>query len=125
MGSASRPAIVLSSSSACRAASRCGSTSNVSGLESVPLGTNRTLASLLGPDGFRFEPAICGDSEKIDPIIPPAEQMHVTDADSSQAIVIEEVKRGRNLVIQGPPGTGKSQTITNMIACAVKQGRPC
>jgi very-short-patch-repair endonuclease len=48
---------------------------------------------------------------------------HVMDADASQTIVIEEVKRGRNLVVQGPPGTGKSQTIANMIAAAVKEGK--
>jgi MoxR-like ATPase len=34
-------------------------------------------------------------------------------------LAIEEVRRGRNLVIQGPPGTGKSQTIANLIAAAV------
>ena len=33
------------------------------------------------------------------------------------------VHEGRNMVIQGPPGTGKSQTITNMIANAVGQGK--
>ena len=49
--------------------------------------------------------------------------VHVTDADSSQAVVIEEVRRGRHLVVQGPPGTGKSQTITNLIATAVKAGK--
>lgn len=37
--------------------------------------------------------------------------------------MIEEVRRGRNLVVQGPPGTGKSQTITNIIAAAVKDGK--
>ncbi len=47
----------------------------------------------------------------------------VTDADSSQARAIAEVRRGRSLVIQGPPGTGKSQTITNLIADAVREGR--
>jgi hypothetical protein len=45
------------------------------------------------------------------------------DADSSQAVTIEEVRRGRNLVIQGPPGTGKSQTIANLIATAVNDGK--
>src|SRR5262249_2068548 len=45
------------------------------------------------------------------------------DADSSQAVVIEEARSGRNLVVQGPPGTGKSQTITNIIAAAVHAGR--
>ena len=37
--------------------------------------------------------------------------------------MIEEVRSGRNLVVQGPPGTGKSQTITNIIATAAKEGK--
>ena len=81
------------------------------------------LISALLRDGFRNEPPLCGDDEKIDQLLSVSEQVHVMDADSSQAVVIEEVKRGRNLVVQGPPGTGKSQTIANMIAAAVKQGR--
>lgn len=48
---------------------------------------------------------------------------HVVDADASQAKVIEEGRRGRNLVVQGPPGTGESQTITNIIATAVMEGK--
>ena len=48
---------------------------------------------------------------------------HVVDADSSQVLAMLAVNEGRNLVIQGPPGTGKSQTITNMIANAVGQGK--
>lgn len=80
------------------------------------------VRSLLG-DGFRHEPPIIDDHEPLDPKFPPRDLMHVVDADSSQAIVIEEVRRGRNLIVQGPPGTGKSQTITNMIAAAVKDGR--
>lgn len=87
-----------------------------------PLGEHPLVKSLLG-DGFRSEPPICGDDDFIDPIIAPLDMVHVTDADSSQALVIEEVRRGRSLVIQGPPGTGKSQTITNAIASAVKAGK--
>lgn len=87
-----------------------------------PLGSNPTLSSLLG-EGFTSEPPLCGDGDKIDPLIPPANMVHVTDADSSQAVVIEEVRRGRHLVVQGPPGTGKSQTITNLIATAVREGK--
>ena len=86
------------------------------------LESNPTLSALL-QDGFPSEPPICGDEEKIDPLIPPQQMIHVTDADSSQAVVIEEVRRGRSLVVQGPPGTGKSQTITNIIATAVKEGK--
>ncbi|MBE9583177.1 DUF3320 domain-containing protein [Mucilaginibacter sp. JRF] len=33
------------------------------------------------------------------------------------------VNEGHDLVIQGPPGTGKSQTITNIIADAIGQGK--
>jgi len=74
-------------------------------------------------DEFRNEPPICGDNDNIDHILRPLDMVHVLDADSSQATAIEEVKRGRNLVIQGPPGTGKSQTIANFIATAVKEGK--
>src|SRR5690606_8542922 len=48
---------------------------------------------------------------------------HVMDADSSQLLALLAVNEGRNMVIQGPPGTGKSQTITNMIANALGQGK--
>ena len=61
--------------------------------------------------------------ERIDEVFRPSELIHVTDADSSQAIAIQEVMAGKNLVIQGPPGTGKSQTITNIIAGAVQRGK--
>ena len=87
-----------------------------------PLESNPTLANLLG-EGFVTEPSICGENDKIDALIPPSQMVHVTDADSSQAVVIEEVRQGRHLVVQGPPGTGKSQTITNLIASAVKEGK--
>ena len=90
--------------------------------EHAVLEQNPTLLALL-QDGFASEPPLCGDEAKIDPLIAPQQMIHVTDADSSQAIVIEEVRRGRSLVVQGPPGTGKSQTITNMIATAVKEGK--
>ena len=74
-------------------------------------------------EGFKADPPLFADGECIDPLIPAVEMVHVLDADSSQAIIIEEVKRGRNLVIQGPPGTGKSQTIANLIAAAVHSGK--
>ncbi len=41
---------------------------------------------------------------------------NVVDADSSQLSAIIKAKSGKDLVLQGPPGTGKSQTITNLIA---------
>ena len=47
----------------------------------------------------------------------------VTDADASQVSSVIDVAGGTSLVIQGPPGTGKSQTITNIIANAMWQGK--
>lgn len=51
------------------------------------------------------------------------ELFRVVDADSSQLMAMLAVQEGVNLVIQGPPGTGKSQTITNIIANAIGQGK--
>jgi Cdc6-like AAA superfamily ATPase len=47
----------------------------------------------------------------------------IDDADSSQHSALIDAIDGKNLVIEGPPGTGKSQTITNLIAAAVSQGK--
>lgn len=86
-----------------------------------PLMGNSLISGFIG-DGLSSLPPLCDEEERIDLIIGP-NPVHVSDVDSSQALVIEEVKRGRNLVVQGPPGTGKSQTITNMIASAVAEGK--
>jgi hypothetical protein len=84
---------------------------------------NHTLARGLLFEGFGSEPALFGEEDRLDEVLPPSRLFHVVDADSSQARVIEEVRAGRNLVVQGPPGTGKSQTITNIIATAAKEGK--
>jgi very-short-patch-repair endonuclease len=47
----------------------------------------------------------------------------IVDADSSQHSVLIDVAKGKNLVVQGPPGTGKSQTIANLIGCAMASGK--
>lgn len=47
----------------------------------------------------------------------------VLDADSSQQDAIELSQRGASFVMQGPPGTGKSQTITNIIAQGLADGK--
>lgn len=55
-----------------------------------------------------------------DPLI----ELHsVVDADSSQIEAIEMAKSGKSFVLQGPPGTGKSQTITNIIAECLGDGK--
>lgn len=47
----------------------------------------------------------------------------IDDADSSQHSALVDALKGKNLVIEGPPGSGKSQTITNIIAAAISQGK--
>jgi hypothetical protein len=53
----------------------------------------------------------------------PQEVFSVVDADSSQQDAILLAKRGASFVLQGPPGTGKSQTITNIIAELIANGK--
>jgi very-short-patch-repair endonuclease len=84
---------------------------------------DRPLIRALLQDGFSPVEPLCKPGDNIDSLFDPARTMHVIDCDSSQALVVEEASRGRNLVIQGPPGTGKSQTITNLIAAAVSSGK--
>jgi len=61
--------------------------------------------------------------DRLDDTISVVRLDHIVDADSSQTVAIEMVRTGRDLVIQGPPGTAKSQTITNIIATAVLDGK--
>ncbi|MDR1796557.1 MAG: DUF3320 domain-containing protein [Clostridiales Family XIII bacterium] len=55
--------------------------------------------------------------------IHPHDSFQVLNADSSQQEAILLSKSGVSFVMQGPPGTGKSQTITNIIAEALADGR--
>ena len=58
------------------------------------------------------------------PVSDPLIELHsVVDADSSQIEAIEMAKTGKSFVLQGPPGTGKSQTITNIIAECLDDGK--
>ncbi len=53
----------------------------------------------------------------------PVDVFQVVDADSSQQEAILCAKKGVSFVLQGPPGTGKSQTITNIIAECLADGK--
>ncbi|MBD8534420.1 DUF3320 domain-containing protein [Plantibacter sp. CFBP 13570] len=44
-------------------------------------------------------------------------------ADSSQLDAVAEAVAGRTFVLEGPPGTGKSQTITNLLARSLAEGK--
>ena len=81
------------------------------------------LVRRLRATGFEAQPPLFAPDDRLDERLDPADLLHVVDADASQAKVIAEVRAGRNLVVQGPPGTGKSQTITNIIAAAVHDGK--
>ena len=74
-------------------------------------------------DGFPASDHPFPEDVNLDEAISAARLDHVVDADSSQTIAIETVRRGCSVVVQGPPGTGKSQSITNLIATAVLDGK--
>jgi very-short-patch-repair endonuclease/DNA polymerase III delta prime subunit len=59
----------------------------------------------------------------LDSQIKPEKIFQILDADSSQQVVIEAAKAGSSFIVQGPPGTGKSQTIVNMIAELIGNGK--
>lgn len=84
---------------------------------------HRLLPGLVGASEIT---AVGGDDTVID-IDDPVHQARVpaliTDADASQHKAIMDMAAGRDMAIEGPPGTGKSQTITNMIATALSQGK--
>jgi len=53
----------------------------------------------------------------------PADVFCPKDADSSQLSAVVAGSLGRSFVLEGPPGTGKSQTITNLIAQSLANGK--
>lgn len=84
---------------------------------------HRLLPGLVGASEIT---GVDGDDTLID-IDDPAHEARIpaliTDADASQHRAIMDMAAGRDMAIEGPPGTGKSQTITNMIATALSQGK--
>ncbi len=54
---------------------------------------------------------------------PPEELACILDADVSQRQAIVASRSGRSFVVDGPPGTGKSQTIANVVAQLLQDGR--
>ena len=63
------------------------------------------------------------DEKDVDKIELPAKTYQVLDADSSQRVSIEYALHGQSFVMKGPPGTGKSQTIANIIAECIANGK--
>ena len=88
--------------------------------DNVDLTKNELIQAIFNPakndqESFR--------EEDIDTRLEYQNMYQVLDADSSQIAAIQDVKAGRNLVVEGPPGTGKSQTIVNLIAELLAEGK--
>lgn len=86
--------------------------------------THPLVRALAGEEDGLPEPLLqIPSAEELDARTDPSQVFQVLDADASQQEAIEAVKAGASLIIQGPPGTGKSQTITNIIAESLAQGK--
>lgn len=83
---------------------------------------NYNIRRLLGEPDNTEKSSDSTETEKS--IANPLIELHnVVDADSSQIEAIKMAKSGKSFVLQGPPGTGKSQTITNIIAECLGDGK--
>lgn len=84
---------------------------------------HRLLPGLLGATEFHQSAGSGSDIDIDDPVNADKVPALITDADASQHKAIMDMAAGHDMAIEGPPGTGKSQTITNMIATALAQGK--
>ena len=89
--------------------------------EDVDLTKNELIQAIFNPSKNIYEDTF--EEEDVDEKLHYKTMYQVLDADSSQIAVIENVKAGHNLVVEGPPGTGKSQTIVNLIAELIAEGK--
>ncbi|PWS33978.1 hypothetical protein DFH01_26945 [Falsiroseomonas bella] len=90
--------------------------------ENPGLAEHPMVRALVGGEMIAAPPPFPDDAD-VDATIKVERLDHVIDTDGSQALAAEAVRQGGHVVIQGPPGTGKSQTIMNIIAQAVLDGR--
>ncbi len=63
------------------------------------------------------------DPATLDAQFSPADTFTPLSADSSQMVAVRAAAQGKSFVLMGPPGTGKSQTIANMIAQCLADGK--
>ncbi|MBR3764630.1 MAG: DUF3320 domain-containing protein [Clostridia bacterium] len=85
------------------------------------IGQSAVLRAIAGEDAYPMDASVM-DGVSLDKIRP--EDSHlVVNADSSQHYAVELSRRGVSFCLQGPPGGGKSQTITNIIAQALADGK--
>ncbi len=60
---------------------------------------------------------------RLDQDYPPQQVFSPLPADSSQLSAVMAAAKGKDFVLIGPPGTGKSQTIANLIAQCLAEGK--
>ena len=61
--------------------------------------------------------------EGLDDRHPPEDLACILDADATQRRCLIAARQGHSFVMDGPPGTGKSQTIANVIAQLLRDGK--
>lgn len=81
------------------------------------------LRRIAGERDAMHEPSHLVRADELDTLVRPQDTLEILDADSSQQEAIQAAKASKNFVLQGPPGTGKSQTIANIIAECLGQGK--
>lgn len=87
---------------------------------------SRLVRHLIDGSGETYEGTEGGGAiapEEIDRRVLPRDLLTPLPADSSQLAAVLEASHGRDFILVGPPGTGKSQTITNIIAQCLGQGK--
>ena len=87
-----------------------------------PLAENEIVARMLATTGSG-DGSYAETYETDDPVVAKAVPYLVMDADASQYSALVDVAGGAHLAIEGPPGSGKSQTIVNLIAAAMADGK--
>ncbi|MDB6066700.1 MAG: hypothetical protein JWR26_2908 [Pedosphaera sp.] len=85
---------------------------------------NRVVNHLVNEAGLQY-PNPPGDIRpaQLDDQFHPREIFCPRSADSSQLAAVMAAAAGHDFVLEGPPGTGKSQTITNIIAHCLGNGK--
>lgn len=81
------------------------------------------VAALAGDAEARAHLRRITPNPPVDPDRDPASERLVLDADSGQGDVVDAVRRGANLAVEAPPGTGVTQTVANLVAALVADGR--
>ena len=84
---------------------------------------NQVIATLMEQKLKWQDEGSAVDARKVDREQEPKNFAIPMDVDSSQMEAVIESGEGKSFILHGPPGTGKSQTITNMIANALYQGK--